>query len=86
MSLRNVKKLLITIAAVLLAGCGKSKKSTPAADAKPVEPITEAANPEVPSISIHNAVLKSKFGSEVSKKIYFQMISNTWLQVQMLIH
>ena len=69
-----MKHLLITIAAVLLAGCGKLKKSTPAAEAKPVEPITEAANPEAPSISIHDAVLKSKFGSEVLKEIYFQMI------------
>ena len=69
-----MKHLLITIAAVLLAGCDKSKKSTPAADAIPVDPITEAANSEVPSISIHDAVLKSKFGSEVLKEIYFQMI------------
>ena len=74
MSLRNVKKLLITIAVVLLAGCGKSKKSTPPAESIPVETIAEAANPEAPSISIHDAILKSKFGSEVLKEIYFQMI------------
>ena len=74
MSLRNVKKLLITIAAVLLAGCGKSKKSTPAAESISVEPIAEVANPEAPSISMQDAVLKSKFGSEVLKEIYFQMI------------
>ena len=41
---------------------------------KQVEPIAEAANLEAPSISIHDAVLKSKFGSEVVKEIYFQMI------------
>ena len=69
-----MKQLLIIIAAVVLLGCGKSQLSTPAPEVKPVEPIAEAANLEAPSISIHDAVLKSKFGSEVVKEIYFQMI------------
>ena len=69
-----MKQLLIIIAAVVLLGCGESQLSTPAPEVKPVEPIAEAANLEAPSISIHDAVLKSKFGSEVVKEIYFQMI------------
>ncbi len=59
---------------MVLLGCGESQLSTPAPEVKPVEPIAEAANLEAPSISIHDAVLKSKFGSEVVKEIYFQMI------------
>ena len=52
--------LLTTIAAVLLVGCGKSQQSSPPAEAKPVEPVTETTQPEpptakVPDIPIHNA-------------------------------
>ncbi len=68
------KQLLIIIAAVVLLGCCESQLSTPAPEVKPVEPIAEAANLEAPSISLHDAVLKSKFGSEVVKEIYFQII------------
>ena len=55
-----MKQLLITIAAVLLAGCGESQQSAPAPETKSVEPITEAANPEppkakAPDISIQRA-------------------------------
>ena len=40
--------LLTTIAAVLVVGCGQSQQSTPAPEAKPVEPVAEAAQPEPP--------------------------------------
>ena len=41
--------LLTTIAAVLLVGCGESQQSAPAPEAKPVEPVAEAATPEPPT-------------------------------------
>ena len=52
--------LLTTIAAVVLVGCGESQQSAPAPEAKPVEPVAEAAKPEpptaeAPDISIHQA-------------------------------
>ena len=52
--------LLTTIAAVLLAGCGKSQQSAKPAEAKPVEPVPKAATPEpttpkASDISIHAA-------------------------------
>jgi len=52
--------LLTTIAAVVLVGCGESQQSAPPAEAKPVEPVAEAATPEpptakAPDISIHSA-------------------------------
>jgi len=52
--------LITTIAAVLLVGCGESQQSAPAPEAKPVEPVAEAAQQEpttakVPDISIHKA-------------------------------
>ena len=40
--------LLTTIAAVLVVGCGKSQELAPSAEAKPVEPVAEAAQPEPP--------------------------------------
>ena len=40
--------LLTTIAAVLLVGCGESQSSTPAPEAKPVEPVAKAAKPKPP--------------------------------------
>jgi len=44
---RPMKHLLLTtIAAVLLVGCGEAKQSAPAPEAKPVEPVAEAAKPE----------------------------------------
>ena len=51
---------LTTIAALVLVGCGESQQSTPAPEAKPVEPVAEAAKPEpptakAPDISIHEA-------------------------------
>jgi len=36
-----MKQLLITIAAMVLVGCGKSHKSATAPEAKPVEPVAE---------------------------------------------
>ena len=58
-----MKLTLITIAAVVLAGCGESQQSTPTPEAKPVEPVAEAAQPEpttakAPDISIHEAAHK----------------------------
>ena len=52
--------LITTIAAVVLVGCGESQQSAPAPEAKPVEPVVEAAKPEpptakAPDISIHDA-------------------------------
>ncbi len=52
--------LLTTIAAVLVVGCGESQQSAPAPEAKPVEPVAEAATPKpptakAPDISIHEA-------------------------------
>ena len=53
--------LLTTIAAVVLVGCGESQQSATPAEAKPVEPVAEAATPEPPTakppdISIREAV------------------------------
>jgi cytohesin len=53
--------LITTIAAVVLVGCGESQQSAPPAEAKPVEPVAEAATPEpptakAPDISIRKAV------------------------------
>ena len=56
-----MKHLLITtIAAVVLVGCGESQQSFLAPEAKPVEPVAEAAQPEpttakAPDISIQDA-------------------------------
>ena len=44
-----MKNILITIAAVLLVGCGGSQQSAPAPEAKPVEPVAEVAKPETPT-------------------------------------
>ena len=53
-----MKQLLITIAAVVLVGCGTTQQSAPAPVTKPVEPVAKAAQPELPTakapdISIH---------------------------------
>ena len=55
-----MKQLLITIAALVLVGCGESQESATAPEAKPAEPVAEAAKPEPPAakepdISIHDA-------------------------------
>ena len=44
-----MKLLLTTIAAVLVVGCGESQQSAPAPEAKPAEPVAEAAKPEPPT-------------------------------------
>ena len=41
--------LLTTIAAVLLVGCGESQQSAPSPEAKAVEPVVEAIQPEPPT-------------------------------------
>ena len=41
--------LLTTIAAVVLVGCGESQQSAPSPEAKPVEPVAEAAQSEPPT-------------------------------------
>jgi ankyrin repeat protein len=56
-------QLIAIVAAVLVVGCGESQHSVPAPEAKPVEPVAEAAQPEPtttksPDISIHEAVEK----------------------------
>ncbi len=55
-----MKQLLITIAALLLVGCGEPQQSVPQAEAKSIEPVAETAKPEppiakAPDISIHDA-------------------------------
>ena len=55
-----MKQLLITIAALVLVGCATTQQSNPEPEPSPIEPITEAANPEppkakAPDISIHLA-------------------------------
>jgi ankyrin repeat protein len=55
--------LLTTIAAVVLVGCGEAKQSATSPEAKPVEPVAEATQPEpttakAPDISIHDAAFK----------------------------
>jgi cytohesin len=55
-----LKQLLITIAALVLVGCGESQESAPSSEATPVEPVAKAATPEpqtakAPDISIHRA-------------------------------
>ena len=55
-----MKQLLITIAALVLVGCGESQQSVPQAEANPVKPVAEATKPEspttkAPDISIHDA-------------------------------
>jgi len=55
-----MKYLLITIAALVLVGCGESQESGPQSETNPVEPVDQATTPELPSakapdISIHKA-------------------------------
>jgi ankyrin repeat protein len=64
--------LITTIAAVMLVGCGESQQSTPAPEAKPDEPVAEAAKPEpptakAPDIDIHFAAM---FGNLEAVKQY----------------
>ena len=68
-----MKQLLITIAAVVLVGCGELQQSAPTPEAKPVDPVAEASQPEpptakAPNIPIHDAVKK-----EISK-----LSNSTW--------
>ena len=56
-----MKQILITIAVVVLVGCGESQQSAPAPEVKPVEPVAvdtkqEPATVKAPDISIHSAV------------------------------
>ncbi len=44
-----MKQLLITIAAVVLVGCGESQQSAPALETEPTEPLAEVAKPEPPT-------------------------------------
>jgi hypothetical protein len=43
-------QLIAIVAAVLLVGCVTSQQSTPAPEAKPVEPVAEASQPEPPTV------------------------------------
>jgi hypothetical protein len=56
-----MKNILITIAAVVLVGCGTTQQSASPTEAQPAKPVAEAATPEpptakAPDISIHGAV------------------------------
>ena len=58
-----MKHLLLTTIAAVLVGCGESQQSALTPEAKPVEPVAEAAKPEpttakAPNISIHFAAGK----------------------------
>jgi hypothetical protein len=69
-----MKLLLTTIAAVVLVGCGESQQSAPAPEAKPVEPVAEASQPEpptskAPDISIHEAYLQDISIHEADKAL-----------------
>ena len=66
-----MKQILITIAAVLLVGCGESQQTTPASEAKPAGPVSEAAQPEpiiakLSDIDIHEASINGNI--EIVKK------------------
>ena len=74
-----MKQHLITIAAVLLVGCGESQQSAPTKEAKPVDTVTEVsvqqpspfksqpakpvAEAKAPNISIYAAILLGKIDS-----------------------
>jgi len=60
-----MKQLLITIAVVVLVGCGESQESAPAPETKPAEPVAEAPKPEPPKANIV-AVLPSAGGLDIS--------------------
>jgi len=61
-----MKSIIVSIvAAVVLVGCGESQQSAPTPEAKPVEPVAEASQPEPPttkaqSIPIHQAAMQGK--------------------------
>ena len=60
-----MKHILITIAAVVLVGCGESQQSSPAPEVKLVEPVAEVAQPKPPTVktpdtSIHAAARQGK--------------------------
>jgi len=45
-----MKQLLITIAALVLVWCSDSPQSTTTKEAKPVDPVAEAIEPETPKV------------------------------------
>ena len=58
-----IASMLLYVATSWWAGSGESQQSAPAPEAKPVEPIAEAAKPEpptakAPDISIHSAAFR----------------------------
>jgi len=63
-----MKQVLITIAAVVLVGCGESQQSATAPEVKP-----ESATVKVPDIDIQ----------EAAKKGDIELSNNTWLLVLM---
>ena len=44
-----MKNILITIAAVVVVGCGQSQQSSTTPETKPIEPVAEAVKPEPPT-------------------------------------
>ena len=50
--------LLTTIAAVLLAGCGESQRSTSPPESKPVALVAEAAKPEPPTAKAPDILIR----------------------------
>jgi ankyrin repeat protein len=49
---------ITTIAAVLLVGCGEAQQSAPAPEAKPVEPVAEAAKPEPTGVKAPDSLIR----------------------------
>ena len=61
-----MKQLLITIAAVVLVGCGESQQSTPAPESKPVDPVSEVATPKPPTAkALDTSLLDAIYDSKV---------------------
>ena len=50
--------LITTIAAVLVVGCGEAQQSVPAPEAKPTEPVAEAAQPEPPKAKAPDILIR----------------------------
>jgi len=57
--------LLTTIAAVVLVGCGESQQSAPAPEAKPVEPVAEAPQAELPTWHSFDDIVMSARGGKI---------------------
>jgi hypothetical protein len=62
--------LLTTIAALVLVECGESQQSAPAPEAKPVEPVAEAAQPKTPTAKEPDILIFVAAGVDVNAKVF----------------